>query len=170
MPRRLLCFGFVCFAIVSACKSPEPIFGSYEGSFDKPSKETPVSVSNKRQEIVAFATQYLGAKYKYASKGPKSFDCSGLVCTVFNHIGMELCAPSFQLPKYGQEIALNKAQKGDLAFFKKNGKIFHVSIIVSADKDELWVIHSTTSRGVIKEEILSSSYWKPKLHQIITYE
>jgi hypothetical protein len=41
-----------------------------------------------------------------------------------------------------------------------------VSLVVMATKDEIWVIHSTTSSGVIRENILASSYWRPKIYQI----
>ncbi len=66
-------------------------------------------------------------------------------------------------------IDIEKAQPGDLVFFKRDkGPIFHVSIITAYEKGSLQVIHSTSSRGVIIENILSSPYWNNKIHKVIS--
>ncbi|MEL6845503.1 MAG: NlpC/P60 family protein, partial [Bacteroidota bacterium] len=54
---------------------------------------------------------------------------------------------------------------GDLIFFSKNGrgKISHVALVVDHDREGISVAHSTTSRGVIVENISNSRYWKPKI-------
>ncbi len=41
-------------------------------------------------EIVAYARQFVGYPYVYGTKGPNSFDCSGLVYYVFKHFGISL--------------------------------------------------------------------------------
>ncbi len=41
-------------------------------------------------EIVAYARQFVGYPYVYGTKGPNTFDCSGLVYYVFNHFGISL--------------------------------------------------------------------------------
>ena len=41
-------------------------------------------------EIVSYARQFVGYPYVYGTRGPNSFDCSGLVCYVFSHFGISL--------------------------------------------------------------------------------
>ncbi len=65
--------------------------------------------------------------------------------------------------KQGKKIPIKQAQAGDLVFFGRNGKVNHVAIVLENNGRELKVIHSTSSRGVIIEDVLRSSYWKPKL-------
>ena len=68
----------------------------------------------------------------------------------------------------GKAIDIEDARSGDLIFYKKNGRVFHVSIISEGSGAELRVIHSTTSRGVIEEDILASPYWSDKMYKIIS--
>ncbi|HEB62125.1 MAG TPA: NlpC/P60 family protein, partial [Bacteroidetes bacterium] len=51
----------------------------------------------------------------------------------------------------------------DLVFFKHKRKINHVGIVVSNSKGHLIIIHSTTSEGVKKDDILNSKYWEKRL-------
>ena len=123
-----------------------------------------------RENIVSFAKQQIGDSYQYGAKGPNSFDCSGLVHYVFRSENIITSGSAASLSNLGKGIKKEDAQKGDLVFYKKGGDIFHVSIISETVSGEIWVVHSTTSRGVIEEDILSSSYWKPKIYKIISLD
>jgi cell wall-associated NlpC family hydrolase len=68
----------------------------------------------------------------------------------------------------GPSISQKEVNPGDLVFFKKKGRVFHVSIITDASPSKLWVVHSTTSKGVIKEDIMASRYWREKIYKIIS--
>lgn len=116
-----------------------------------------------RENIIASAMQYKGIKYVYGGKTPKGFDCSGFTSHVFAENGVTLKGASRHQATVGKAKTLKQAQPGDLIFFKNKGKVVHVSIVVEQEKDKLWVVHSTSSRGVVKDEILNSSYWKPKI-------
>jgi cell wall-associated NlpC family hydrolase len=49
-------------------------------------------------------------------------------------------------------------------FFGTDRKtVFHVGLVVSDPGDGLTMIHASTSRGVIETEILSNSYWLPRM-------
>lgn len=41
-------------------------------------------------DIVSYARQFVGYPYVLGTKGPNTFDCSGLVCYVFAHFGISL--------------------------------------------------------------------------------
>ena len=116
------------------------------------------------------AKNQLGAKYKYAAKGPNSFDCSGLVSYVHQKNHLATIGSSQHLSQKGNGIPMMSAQPGDLIFYKKNNKVFHVSIISKVASTALWVIHSTSSKGVIEEDIMASTYWEPKVYKIISLD
>jgi cell wall-associated NlpC family hydrolase len=135
--------------------------------------KTPASSGSRearlRKDIVHYAGQFKGAPYQYAGKNPRSgFDCSGFTSYVMDNFDIALSPASREQAKQGKVKPLHDAQPGDLVFFRRSSSepVFHVALIVEADRNSMKVIHSTTSRGVIVEDILSSSYWKPKIYQV----
>jgi cell wall-associated NlpC family hydrolase len=119
-----------------------------------------------RKKIVSDATKYLGTRYKYGGMDHRGLDCSGLVFTVYKKLGVNLPRSSSAQASYGKHTSLEKAQIGDLVFFKQKGRINHVAIITKKDRNEIWVTHSTTSRGVIQENLGTSDYWAGKVSGI----
>lgn len=119
-----------------------------------------------RDQITNTATKFMGTSYVYGGKTPTGFDCSGFVTHVLKHHGVQATGSSSMQAQLGKQIPIQTAKPGDLVFFKNKGKIVHVSLVYENKKDELWVIHSTSSRGVVKDEILHSSYWKPRIAEV----
>lgn len=119
----------------------------------------------KRKEIVNFAKKYVGTGYKYAGKNPKGFDCSGFVYFVMNHFGIDLPGGSRHQENLGKKIAVKEVRPGDLIFFRrtKEGTVFHVSLVISNGINGIQVIHSTSSRGVVIDNIQENNYWKVKI-------
>lgn len=120
--------------------------------------------ANLRRNITDYARNFIGTKYTSAGKQPSTgFDCSGFTNFVLSAYGFPLAASARQQAQQGREIPLALVQPGDLIFYQRNAKdgIFHVSVVVENTGKEIRVIHSTTSRGVIVEDILASTYWKP---------
>jgi probable lipoprotein NlpC len=66
--------------------------------------------------------------------------------------------------RYAQSVRIKDLKTGDLVFFRPNkvGKVFHVALVVDNNRDGVIVIHSTSSRGVVEENITKSSYWSKK--------
>lgn len=131
----------------------------------KGTKGTKSEEARVREDIIAYAKKYEGAKYKAAGRTPRGFDCSGFTGYVMKKFDIPLAASSADQAKDGQKIAVKDAAPGDLIFFRRSaaGPIFHVSLVVSNDKSGLRVIHST-SRGVVIDNISQSSYWNPKIY------
>ena len=124
------------------------------------------STSQVRQNIADFAIDQEGARYKYAGRNPHTgFDCSGFTYYVFDNFGVNLTPVSRAQENEGRRIDVEDARTGDLLFFRrsKGGSVFHVALVVSNEPNNLTVIHSTSSRGVIVENILQSSYWRTKV-------
>ena len=130
---------------------------------------TPKGYTNtEKQEIIAYAEQQLGTRYKYGGKDPKGFDCSGFTSYVLRNFGRTLDATAHGHANQGKAISPEEAAPGDLVFFKRPGqsRIFHVSLVVANSREGIIVIHSTTSRGVVRENISRSSYWQPFIYAV----
>jgi len=52
-----------------------------------------------------------------------------------------------------------------LLFYRrsKNEAVFHVSLVIENRGNVLKVIHATSSRGVVIDDIYQSSYWNSKI-------
>jgi cell wall-associated NlpC family hydrolase len=119
-----------------------------------------------RSEIINSAHRYIGTKYVYGGRDAHGFDCSGLVRKVFFENKIDIRGNSSSLSKQGTGKSIISAKAGDLVFFKKGDNVNHVALVTEINKNELWVIHSTSSKGVIKENILASNYWSRKKYFI----
>ena len=119
--------------------------------------------SSLAQSIITDSRTFLGSRYKYGGEGGKGFDCSGLVFKVYTKYDFSMYRSSGEQYKQGKSIAINEARPGDLIFFKKNSRIFHVAIISQVSKGSISIIHSTTSKGVIEEDLYSSNYWSKRI-------
>ena len=129
-------------------------------------KKSPSRTSNTnylRNKIENFAKKQIGVKYKYAGKNPRGFDCSGFTSYVFREFDVQLSASSKLQSKQGKRVNLKWVKKGDLLFFGSGGKISHVALVVDNQKAGIYVIHSTSSRGVIVENVSRSTYWKKRM-------
>ena len=124
---------------------------------------TSKSYNSKRTKIVSTAKKYIGKSYTYGGKKPSTgFDCSGFISHVYKNNGIDLSGPSHYQAKQGKKKSMSALQKGDLVFFGTNKKVSHVAIVTKVDQNKLNVIHSTSSRGVVIDDISSSEYWKKR--------
>ncbi|MEM0992804.1 MAG: C40 family peptidase [Bacteroidota bacterium] len=119
-----------------------------------------------RTEIVSYAKQHLGVNYKYGGNTPRGFDCSGFTSHVMGEFNIQLNRSSRDQAKQGKKIRLKDAKAGDLVFFSKGGRVFHVAIIASNKNGQVKIVHSTSSRGVVLDNLTNSSYWFPKIHTV----
>jgi len=117
-----------------------------------------------RSEIVEFAEQYLGTRYRSAGKSPGGFDCSGFVYYCMKEHDIKMNASSATQEKQGERISKKEARPGDLVFFRRSpgGRVFHVAMVYENDKSGMTLIHSTSGRGVVLEKLETSDYWRTK--------
>lgn len=158
----MLLVTFVFF--LSSCSSLQKADSPYQSNENTVRKST---TSNKervlRSKIATQAKKYKGVRYKYGGKNPKGFDCSGFTSYVMDKANVALSGSSSMQAKTGRKISIRQAKTGDLAFFGKGRKVTHVALILHNGKSGLEVIHATSSKGVIVQNITKSSYWKPRL-------
>ncbi|MCS6929690.1 MAG: C40 family peptidase [Saprospiraceae bacterium] len=123
----------------------------------------PPSEARLRRDIVQYALQLRGTPYRYAGKEPTTgFDCSGFTSYVLRQFGIEVSPASALQAREGKAVPLSRVQPGDIIVFGKNLRnIQHVAMVVENRPEGIIVVHSTTTRGVVSENISASSYWKP---------
>lgn len=113
-------------------------------------------------QMINNAMQFLGVRYRGGGTSPAGMDCSGMVTAVYNLFDMSLPRSSRDMATIGEKIDSAKVKKGDLIFFRTNGKrvINHVGMVVDIIGDEIKFIHSSTSQGVIISSTKESYYSK----------
>lgn len=162
-PRFVLLLMSFAF-LMSSCSSTRS--GS-NANWTKKRPDTSTSTTSKssklRSSLTSYAHKFKGTKYVYGGGTPKGFDCSGLTHYVFDKFDVTIPRGSYNQAKVGKKISLSRAKPGDLIFFGKRGKVSHVAMVVRNTKSGIEVIHSTSSRGVIVENVSKSSYWKPRI-------
>ncbi|MDD4776882.1 MAG: NlpC/P60 family protein [Fermentimonas sp.] len=108
----------------------------------------------QQKDVLDYSKKYLGKPYRYAGKGPNSFDCSGFTSFVFKKFGFRLNSSSAGQDKQFPSITRKeKLNKGDLVFFegsRRNGRVGHVGIVTETlPNGEFRFIHASTTSGVI---------------------
>ena len=119
-----------------------------------------------REKTVATAREYLGTRYKTGGKTPKGFDCSGFVIHVMGRMEIQMAACSADQAKCGKEVELDRARPGDLIYFGSKSRVNHVGILTEVSKNKLMMIHSSSSHGVIEENVLQSDYWLRRIRVV----
>lgn len=112
---------------------------------------TPSSNIELVDQLIKIASDNIGTRYRSGGTSKAGFDCSGLICTTFGAFDIKLPRSSFEQAGYGTRINTEDAQKGDLIFFKTNGRrqINHVGMVVEVSEGEIKFIHSSVQKGVI---------------------
>ncbi len=119
--------------------------------------------------IVQQAKDLLGLHYRYGGSSPDTgFDCSGFTSYVLRRFDIEVGRCSRSQSVQGREVDLTQARPGDVIAFRRSKRsgVSHVGLVVSNDEHGLYMIHSSTSRGVIVENLLESDYWRPKVYAV----
>ena len=118
-------------------------------------------------QLISKASENIGTPYRSGGTSSKGFDCSGLICYTFNSYDIRLPRSSIEMASYGSKIDAQSAQKGDLIFFKTNGRrqINHVGMVIEVSEGEIKFIHSSNHGGVMISST-KESYYERNLAQI----
>lgn len=114
------------------------------------------SLAAFNQRLMGAMQSKIGIPYVYGSDGPRSYDCSGLVWSVFQSAGLPFTRTSAASyyksyePVYGDE----RFKFGTLVFFNRLG---HVGIVV----DENTFYHASQSKGVTFSKF--AGYWEKRI-------
>jgi peptidoglycan DL-endopeptidase LytE len=103
-------------------------------SIDKDKTENP-ETSSTQLRLVQAGFDMLGVRYRFGGSGNGSFDCSGLVKSLFSKFNIDLPRSSKEQFKQGQKVSKDELQVGDLVFFSSGGsQPTHVGIYVGDNK------------------------------------
>lgn len=102
-------------------------------------------------QLIENASENIGIRYRSGGTTKAGFDCSGFMCSTFGAFDIKLPRTSREQSTVGVQVSAEEAKKGDLIFFKTNGRgqINHVGMVVEVNEGEIKFIHSSTSNGVI---------------------
>lgn len=147
----------------------------------KPAKKKPVVVEEEQADLVVSsptesylslqlinnAMEFLGVRYRGGGTTTAGMDCSGMVTAVFNLFDIKLPRSSNQMAQVGEKVEGDDIKKGDLIFFRTNGRkvINHVGVVVEKIGDEIKFIHASTSKGVMVSST-EESYYKRAFAQV----
>jgi cell wall-associated NlpC family hydrolase len=131
------------------------------------SPELVETTKSKAENIIDYAVQFEGVRYKWGGTTEKGMDCSGLVYESFKAYDVILPRISRDMAKRGDKIKLKDVLRGDLLFFKtgnRRNSINHVGLIVDIRDNDIKFIHATTSNGVVVSG-LNETYWLEAFHE-----
>ena len=124
------------------------------------------NTKQRRQYVAWFAESYTEWGFRYLYGGTnieKGIDCSAFTRFVLNYFDYKTSRTAHEQFQDGIKINVEQARQGDLVFFGPSKEITHVAVVIRNDETGLWVVHSTCTEGIHKENISNSAYWKPKL-------
>lgn len=126
------------------------------------------NLNKKQKSILKEANKHLGTPYKYGGITPKGFDCSGFTQYVMAKNNVQIPRTSKAQAVNNKKIKQKDAKIGDLVFFgSSKSNISHVGIVSKVEGSKLYMIHASTSKGIMITEITTNVYWSKKI-QFIT--
>ncbi len=122
----------------------------------------PLENTDLADQLISSASENIGTRYRSGGTSKAGFDCSGLMYSTFSIHNIKLPRSSYEQAQYGVKVKKEDAQKGDLIFFKTNGRgrINHVGMVVEVVEGQIKFIHSSNHGGVIVSSTEESYYAK----------
>ncbi len=125
---------------------------------------TRIKREQKADVVISRARSYMHTPYKYGGTTTLGMDCSGLLMRSFEAIDVYIPRTAKEQSKMGKRVGIGELQKGDLVFFKTmkgHGRITHAGLVTdSRKKDNIIIIHASSSKGVIEVNLMSNYYRK----------
>ena len=104
--------------------------------------------SSRRQELVNFALQFLGGRYRAGGNDPHSgVDCSGFTRYVMQYgAGVSIDRSSGAQSQQGTDVSAEQMRPGDLIFYGNGSRINHVAMYIGNGQ----IVHASTYKTGIK--------------------
>ncbi len=120
---------------IPAGATPPPA-GAASSPVSSAAAPAPSSSNSRIDTVVNYARAQVGKPYKFFTKGPATFDCSGLTLAAYARVGVSLIHFSAAQAVQGGAVDFGNEpiRAGDLIFQKRRGaeSINHVGIAVSS--------------------------------------
>ena len=111
--------------------------------------EAAIEVENDlRSEIVTYALQFVGNRYKYGGTNPNTgVDCSGFTSYVMRHAAeVELPHSSGGQSRMGRQVSSSEMRPGDIICYGSGKRINHVALYIGNGQ----IVHASTEKTGIK--------------------
>ena len=111
--------------------------------------EAAIEVENDlRSEIVTYALQFVGNRYKYGGTNPNTgVDCSGFTSYVMRYAAeVELPHSSGGQSRMGRQVSSSEMRPGDIICYGSGKRINHVALYIGNGQ----IVHASTERTGIK--------------------
>ena len=118
---------------------------------------TSTALASSGQDIADYANSgdFLGIRYVKNGMSTSGFDCSGFVCYVYLHFGIDLPHYTGDLKEEGTVISEDGLKAGDLVFFRN---WHHVGIYLGNGN----FIHASSGSGEVVISTLLEGYYYEK--------
>ena len=121
-------------------------------------------VNRDIQKVIQTARTYRGTPYRWGGTTRIGMECSGLLCTSFKAINVNLPRTSNEQSRFGEKVRPKEIRPGDLVFFSESqfsNRISHVGMVTDVKgPGEVFFIHASPSLGVIEDNLFSNYYQK----------
>lgn len=124
--------------------------------------KTDAATSKLREEMVEYASQFIGNPYVWGGTDPvKGTDCSGFVQSIYRTYGIELPRVAADQAYAGEQIPVSEAQPGDLIFYKNNSGYIHHVVMYAGDGKT--VEAKGRAYGIVSDDVSSTACWAVRL-------
>ncbi len=114
------------------------------------------SIDNKMSDEI---DSWMGTPYLYGGNSRSGVDCSAFTQSVYRAVDIEIPRTASQQASEAENVNPSDLKFGDLLFFNISGSgISHVGIFIGNG----FFVHSSTSRGVVRES-LSKEYYANRI-------
>lgn len=141
-------------AMISACAS-----GPVEPTQSRPASSAPLRTERTAPNIgdraAAVALQQVGVPYQYGGSSTRGFDCSGLIQYSYRQAGKAMPRTTGQLWAATASVHPEQLRRGDLLFFKVEGKMSHVGLYLGARQ----FVHAPSSGRRVSVESLDAPFY-----------
>jgi len=116
-----------------------------------------VELTGGEGDLEKLVGHYIGTKYRAGGTTESGMDCSGFVWRVYNTLGIADFPrqSAADMMQRGKTVSLDRARMGDLVYFRKRGRIYHVGIFMGGQR----FAHSSSTLGVMYSN-LDEDYFK----------
>jgi len=102
------------------------------------------------------ARQWVGVPYRYGGTSDKGIDCSALAQQILQSFGISIPRTVAQQLAWGNPVAKDAVQPGDLLFFAFRHKPSHVGVYLGRE----FFVHASSSAGVIISSLRNVYYYR----------
>jgi cell wall-associated NlpC family hydrolase len=116
--------------------------------------------SHMERKAVRIAIGQIGDPYRYGAAGPQAFDCSGLTSFSLHRAGFAgVPRTSRAQAGYVHRIGKSKMRVGDLMFFYRGGRVYHVGFFAGWHDGHRILLHAPHAGTDVRRQPVWTTHW-----------